>query len=205
MSGISFGNELKKIRKSAGMSSKVLSQKVNKAVTYVSQLERGLIKKPDFDTCKKILLELGFDEIEAIKTLSYFDIKSPEQEKAELDWTIKQAEKAYEEEESRYKTGFYTKKIEKISSGNELVLTQLRKNLDAFVTHDLSRAEKVVSNLNSIFKDEEKFDFFCSVFENDFSNLSSLERNRVLSMITNYVRKTNTDRIINSEEYTEEE
>ncbi|MDA2662452.1 hypothetical protein BKK39_25985 [Bacillus cereus] len=205
MSGISFGNELKKIRKSAGMSSKILSQKVNKAVTYVSQLERGLIKKPDFDTCKKILLELGFDEIEAIKTLNYFDIKSPEQEKAELDWTIKQAEKAYEEEESRYKTGFYTKKIEKISSGNELVLTQLRKNLDAFVTHDLSRAEKVVSNLNSIFKDEEKFDFFCSVFENDFSNLSSLERNRVLSMITNYVRKTNTDRIINSEEYTEEE
>ncbi|CKE81932.1 Helix-turn-helix [Streptococcus pneumoniae] len=205
MSGISFGNELKKIRKSAGMSSKILSQKVNKAVTYVSQLERGLIKKPDFDTCKKILLELGFDEIEAIKTLNYFDIKSPEQEKAELDWTIKQAEIAYEEEESRYKTGFYTKKIEKISSGNELVLTQLRKNLDAFVTHDLSRAEKVVSNLNSIFKDEEKFDFFCSVFENDFSNLSSLERNKVLSMITNYVRKTNTDRIINSEEYTEEE
>ncbi|MDQ1143423.1 transcriptional regulator with XRE-family HTH domain [Bacillus sp. SORGH_AS 510] len=205
MSGISFGNELKKIRKSAGISSKVLSQKVNKAVTYVSQLERGLIKKPDFETCLQILLELDFKETEAIRTLNYFDIKSPEQEKAELDWVIKQAERTYEEEEMKYKTGFYTNKIEKISNKNQEVIDRLRDNLDLFVKHDLTRAEKVLSNLISIFENEENFDFFCSVFENDFSNLSSSERNKLLSVITNYVRKANTDKIINSDEFTKEE
>ncbi|OIJ21878.1 hypothetical protein BKP45_04090 [Anaerobacillus alkalidiazotrophicus] len=200
MSGINFGSELKKIRKSAGISSKVLSQKVNKAVTYVSQLERGLIKKPDFHTCLQILLELGFNENEAKKTLNYFDIKSSEQEKAELEGIIKQAESSYEEEILKYKTGFYSNKIEKISNKNEEVIAQLRKNLDLFVLHDLSRADKVLSNLISIFENEEKFDFFCSVFENNFSNLSQTEKANLVSMITNYVRKANTERILNLDE-----
>ncbi len=205
LSGISFGNELKRIRKSVGISSKVLSQRVNKAVTYVSQLERGLIKKPDFHTCLQILVELGFTEEEANKTLNFFDIKSPEQEKAELELTIKQAERSHEEEIMKIKSGFYIDKIEKVSSKNDEVIARLKNNLDLFVKHDLSRAEKVLSNLISIFHDEEKFDFFCSVFENDFSNLSPTERNKILSTITAYVRKANTDKILNSNEYTEEE
>lgn len=205
MSGISFGNELKKIRKSVGISSKVLSQRVNKAVTYVSQLERGLIKKPDFYTCLQLLIELGFTEIEAKKTLNFFDIKSPEQEKAELNWIIKQAELSSDEEEMKIKTGYYIDKIEKVSSKNEEVIARLKENLDLFVKHDLSRAEMVLSNLISIFENEERFDFFCSVFENDFSNLSSSERNNVVSKISSYVRKANTERILNLKAYTEEE
>lgn len=205
MSGISFGNELKRIRKSVGISSKVLSQRVNKAVTYVSQLERGLIKKPDFHTCLQILIELGFKEEEAKKTLNFFDIKSPEQEKAELDWIIKQAEISHEEEEMKIKTGYYIDKIEKVSSKNEEVIARLRDNLDLFVKHDLSRADQVLSNLISIFHDEEKFDFFCSVFENDFSNLSPTERTNLVSMVTDFVRKTNTAKLLNLDEYTKEE
>ena len=46
MNKSSFGEELKALRKRVGMPSKVLSQKVGKAVTYVSQLERELIKIP---------------------------------------------------------------------------------------------------------------------------------------------------------------
>lgn len=205
LSGISFGSELKRIRKSVGISSKVLSQSVNKAVTYVSQLERGLIKKPDFHTCLQILVELGFTEEEANKTLNFFDIKSPEQEKAELEMTIKLAERSHEEEIMKINSGFYTDKIEKVSSKNDEVIKRFKNNLDLFVKHDLSRAEKVLTNLISIFHDEEKFDFFCSVFENDFSNLSLKERNKILSTISVYVRKANTERILNSSEYTEEE
>lgn len=205
MSGISFGSELKRIRKSVGISSKVLSQRVNKAVTYVSQLERGLIKKPDFLTCLQLLIELGFTETEAKKTLNFFDIKSPEQEKAELDLIIKQAEISHDEEEMKIKTGYYIDKIEKVSSKNEEVITRLKDNLDLFVKHDLSRADKVLSNLISIFHDEEKFDFFCSVFENNFSNLSPKERANVLSMITDFVRRANTAKLLNIDDTTKEE
>lgn len=205
MSGIKFGIELKKIRKSVGISSKVLSTKVNKAVTYVSQLERGLIKQPDFHTCLQILLELGFSEDEAKKTLTYFNIKSSEQERAELDWIVEQAEKNYIEEEVKIKTGFYVSKIEKISHENEVVIKLFKENLDSFITHDLSKAEKVLCNLISIFETEEKFDFFCSVFENDFSSLSLTERNTILSTLRNYIKKSNTDKFTNSRDYTEEE
>ncbi|GGA34567.1 hypothetical protein GCM10010917_19820 [Paenibacillus physcomitrellae] len=48
MNGIDFGSYLKSIRKSKKVPSKELSIRVGKAVTYVSQIERGLIKKPDF-------------------------------------------------------------------------------------------------------------------------------------------------------------
>lgn len=196
MSGISFGSELKKIRKSVGVSSKILSQRVNKAVTYVSQLERGLIKKPDFSTCLQLLVELGYSESEARKTLNFFDIRSPEQEKAELEWIIKQAEISDDEEETKIKTGYYINKIERVSEKNEEVIAKLKSNLDLFVKHDLTRAEKVLSNLVSIFQNEESFDFFCSVFENDISKLSPAEREILVSMITNYVRKTNTANLL---------
>ncbi len=79
MNKSSFGEELKALRKRVGMPSKVLSQKVGKAVTYVSQLERELIKNPSYTTCLQILLELGLIKEDAEKMLNYYGIQSKEE------------------------------------------------------------------------------------------------------------------------------
>jgi transcriptional regulator with XRE-family HTH domain len=60
MDGIEFGKILKKERIKKCISSKLLSKQADKAVTYVSQLERGLIKNADNETCKKIMNIVGF-------------------------------------------------------------------------------------------------------------------------------------------------
>jgi transcriptional regulator with XRE-family HTH domain len=201
MSGISFGKELKLLRKKVGISSKVLSQKVNKAVTYVSQLERGLIKNPDYETCKRILLELGLSVSEAEKMLDYFDIKSPEQEQAELDLAIKLAE----QEELMHKSGYYAKKLKKLAKRNEIILKLFEKRFENFILFDHSRAEEVIYNLIMILHDEELFDsFFCSLFENNYSNLTDQERDEVLSLVNDYVREKENEKFINSIDEMEE-
>jgi transcriptional regulator with XRE-family HTH domain len=63
-----IGNYIRQVRKSKGIGSRELARKINKAETYISQLERGLIKKPDYDTTRILLetLEVPSDIIEEI-------------------------------------------------------------------------------------------------------------------------------------------
>lgn len=116
MNGIEFGKELKKIRTNAGISSKVLSSKVGKAVTYVSQLENGKIKSPDFETCFKLLEELGVEHGKIEGILDYFGIISPQREKADLELSIK----LMEQEEEKWRLGWYEKKFNELHNKHEI-------------------------------------------------------------------------------------
>lgn len=201
MSGVSFGKELKVLRNKVGLSSKVLSQKVGKAVTYVSQLERGLIKNPDYDTCRRILAELGLTNTDGENMLNYFSIKSPELKHAELEWSIRLAE----EEELKHESGYYNKKLEKITNKNAQVINLLEKRLGNFVMYDHSRAENVLNNLIKLFEDEELFDyFFCTLFENNYSALSDQERSTALSLVNDYIRNRSNKKFITSLDNKEE-
>lgn len=74
MSGQEFGKKLREFRKEMKVSSRVLSKTINKAETYVSQIERGLNENPDYDACKRILMELDFSEEESIFLLNEYEI-----------------------------------------------------------------------------------------------------------------------------------
>ncbi|MEC5260010.1 MULTISPECIES: helix-turn-helix transcriptional regulator [Bacillus amyloliquefaciens group] len=79
-----FREDIKNIRIQKKIGSRKLSRLIGKAETYISQLERGLIKSPDYSTCFSIMKELGFaeDRIEEILA-DYYHIKSPERIAAE--------------------------------------------------------------------------------------------------------------------------
>lgn len=202
MSGVNFGKELKVLRNKVGISSKVLSKNVGKAVTYVSQLERGLIKNPDYDTCRKILAELGISDSEAENMLDFFSIKSPEQEQAEIEWSIKLAE----EEQAKHESGYYNRKLQKISNMNDQVLQTLEKRFNNFVMYDQTRAESVLNNLIKLLHDEEAFDsFFCSLFENNYMTLSEQERSKVLTLVNDYVIEKENERFLNLTDEGEDE
>jgi transcriptional regulator with XRE-family HTH domain len=202
MSGITFGKELRILRNKVGISSKVLSKNVGKAVTYVSQLERGLIKNPDYEVCRKILAELGISDSEAEKMLDFYSIKSPEQEQAELEWSIRLAE----EEQAKLESGYYSRRLQKMTNMNGQLLQLLGIRLNNFVMYDQTRAESVLNNLMRLLEDEETFYFFfCSLFENNYMALSERERSNVLSIVNDYVMEKNNEKLLDLADEGEDE
>jgi len=69
-----FGNYIRQLREECNIGSRELSKKINKAETYISQLERGLIKKPDYETSKLILYYLKLPENQIGEILLKFNI-----------------------------------------------------------------------------------------------------------------------------------
>jgi len=53
--GAQFGKDLKELRLQKGYGSVKLSKDIGKAVTYVSQMEKGKIKHPPVETCRQLL------------------------------------------------------------------------------------------------------------------------------------------------------
>lgn len=176
MNGVSFGIKIKELRKKAGIPSKELSTKVGKAVTYVSQLERGLIKKPDFDTCYKLLLELGVAEDKAEGILGYYGILSPEREQYELEWASKQAEEAWNFD-------WIEQSTEKLKQSN----SHLYSKFNLLIEKDLSKAEKLIYNLEALTASRDKFDFLCSLFEYDYSVMTNEDRKELSETISKLV------------------
>jgi transcriptional regulator with XRE-family HTH domain len=185
MNGIAFGKELKRLRNKVGISSKILSTSVGKAVTYVSQLENGKIKNPDFETCLKLLQELGVEKKKIEGVLDYFGIISPEREQEELEMSIR----LFEQKEDRWKLGWYENKIEKLLTKNEV----LHRRMESFIHFDVTRADTVISNMVALSEDEEKFEFLCSLFENNFASLNLKDMEQVLRLVSDFVKEKNTE------------
>lgn len=192
MTILSFGKELKELRKRAGIPSKVLSEKVGKAVTYVSQLEREIIKNPSYEPCLQILLELGLHVEEAEKMLAYYDIKSKENKKAEYKTNLRFAE----EEKLKINSNYYERKFEQIEKSKTQFLHLAAERFSTLGQFDNSRASKVLDNLNSILSSEEKSDFFFSLFENDFSKLNFKESEILLRITDKEYKNMITKKII---------
>lgn len=176
MNGVSFGKKVKELRKKSGIPSKELATKVGKAVTYVSQLERGLIKKPDFDTCFKLLKELGSPEDKIEDILSYYGIVSPQREQQELEWATKQAEEAWNFD-------WMEQSKQKLMHSND----QLHSKFNLLIEKDLSKAEKLINNIESLTKSKDKFDFLCTLFEYDYSVMETDDRKELTDIISRYI------------------
>lgn len=176
MNGIAFGKEIKKLRKKVGIVSKELSQQVGKAVTYVSQLERGLIKKPDYNTSYELLKRLEMDEMKIDGVLNYFGIKSPEREQAEAEWSAQQAD---------IESSFDWLESEKahLKSKNE----RLHLSLDMLIDVDFSAANKLINHIEALTIDKSKFYFLTSLFEYDYSKFTSEERTNIISAVMRVV------------------
>ncbi|MGG3400942.1 helix-turn-helix transcriptional regulator [Bacillus paranthracis] len=194
MNKSSFGEELKALRKRVGMPSKVLSQKVGKAVTYVSQLERELIKNPSYTTCLQILLELGLIKEDAEKMLNYYGIQSKEEKQAELELAVK----LDEELSWKINSGYYSKKLEQIERKRHLFLQLIDKQLKTLGHFDNSRTDIILSNLIELLKSEEKAELLFEFFGNDFSKLDYEEIQLIISKANKEYKKTMAEKFINS-------
>lgn len=181
MNGIAFGKEIKKLRKKVGIASKELSQQVGKAVTYVSQLERGLIKKPDYFISYELLKRLEIDEKNIDGLLDYFGIKSPEREQSEAEWATEQSEKI-----SSFDWLERDKYI--LKQKND----RLHVSLSILIDVDIAAADKLINHIEALTVDKGKFEFLTSLFEFDYSKITPEERTQILMAIRSIINASYT-------------
>jgi hypothetical protein len=67
---------------------------------------------------------------------------------------------------------------------------KLQQELNVFLDHDFSKAERVTSNLyDVVMGDDQVFNFFTSLFEIDYARLSEEERQQILMNIKSVATK----------------
>ncbi|USK78936.1 helix-turn-helix domain-containing protein [Peribacillus frigoritolerans] len=64
---------VKNEREKLNLSARQVSEKIHKSESYISQLERGLVKEPPLFTAEKIMVALGHEPKELAKFKSYQD------------------------------------------------------------------------------------------------------------------------------------
>lgn len=130
----SLGEYIKLLRKSKKITSINLSRMINKSDSYISHLENGRYKSPDYDTLYEILKRLSVDEDKIEDFLEHFDILSPNR----IEWEEKQImlsmEEPSEEEVQSWAAkaeeydNFLLEDYERSEDGNELVIDILDEN-----------------------------------------------------------------------------
>ncbi|WP_419883939.1 helix-turn-helix domain-containing protein [Peribacillus sp. B-H-3] len=209
MSINNIGRDIKALRTKRGIGSRELSRLIGKAETYISQLERGLIKKLDYNTAYDIMKHLGFTESGIDEFLdSFYQIKSPERIESESEevanWDEKRAAEIEEmliqghEEmdtdqeypnakskngkinlESQWMMDLYEKMEEK----NE----EIKKELSFNINKNMQIFEPVIDNLYSFLtsmrEDRGNFEFFVGLFENDLSVLKDESKGEILRAV----------------------
>ncbi|RVT65296.1 helix-turn-helix domain-containing protein [Niallia taxi] len=215
MSINNFGRDIKALRTNRKIGSRELSRLIGKAETYISQLERGLIKKPDYDTAYDIVKHLGWDEnkIEGILDKLY-QIKSTERIAAEAAvanqnearaaaieemWLQRQvdidSDPVYLEKNRltpdmiNFESEWMQELIDKLEEQNEEIKMELSFNIEK----NAKTFESVLNNLHSLLtsmrKDRKNFNFFVDLFKNDLSILSEESKDRILITIKEEVKK----------------
>lgn len=209
MSINNFGRDIKALRTKRGIGSRELSRLIGKAETYISQLERGLIKKPDYNTSFSILKHLGFKESGIEDFLyDYHQIKSPERIESEAEEVANWEEKRVAEIEAmifqkqdtidinqEYKENIENNDLDwfesewmkvlyqQLESKNEEIKRELSFNLEK----NMKTFESVLENLHSLItsmrKDKGNFDFFVGLFEHDLSILDEESKGKILKVV----------------------
>ncbi|MBT2616124.1 MULTISPECIES: helix-turn-helix domain-containing protein [unclassified Bacillus (in: firmicutes)] len=216
MSINNIGRDIKALRTKRGIGSRELSRLIGKAETYISQLERGLIKKLDYNTAYDIMKHLGFTESGIDEFLdSFYQIKSPARIEAEAEqgvnwdearavkieemWIQRQEDIDTDREyqanklendminlESQWMMNLYEKMEEK----NE----EIKKELSFNINKNMQTFEPVINNLYSFLtsmrEDRGNFEFFVGLFENDLSVLNDKSKGKILRAVKEEMDKT---------------
>lgn len=187
--GISFGQTFKKLREQAKIPSKTLSTKVGKAITYVSQLERGLIKNPDYITCYKLLELVGEKPHSIEEVLKNHGITNRINiSTEEIDKITGSVEKPnYQQAGKRLR--FYDEKKREAKYKNNTI----HSTLDTLTDTDVTRASVVINNICNLTQDEYELDFLCDLFAFDYSLLSSEKRAEILGEIKRIVERSTSE------------
>lgn len=181
MGGVAFGQTLRQLREKARISSKGLSKQVGKAATYVSQLERGLIRNPSYDTCRQLLEQVGVGPDSVDSVLAQHGIRSDhnmfvegmegngrgEPEAREILLKPDAVARIYEE------------KYRDAKEKTDYIFTIFNILVDT----DITRASVVINNLYRLIQDENNLDFLFGVLSLDYKQLPAESKAEILARL----------------------
>jgi transcriptional regulator with XRE-family HTH domain len=204
-----IGKDVKALRKKKGIGSRELSRLIGKAETYISQLERGLIKTPDYNTAFNIMKHLGIreDKIEDHLFIGYY-IQSPSRIEAEEAWEKQQIENEQDPEYQKAKLErdieryendleWQEREIEWLSSVEaelDKKNNEIKDELSFFIDKKLDKFLDVIRNLHtlvmSMSKNKEDYDLFTNLFKRDITQFSEEGKKRIIETIKGEFEKS---------------
>ena len=193
---LSFGEQLRIMREAKGISSSKLSTAIGKTRSYVSQIERGLIKYPDYNAAYKLMVLVGFEKSKIDDILELFSIYSPEKMKYKLQiedlideaWIAKEEELNNDEDYQQHKAEeqiewYLADSINKLNETNESIY----KIFESFINRNLYQAELLLNNIKKMTETKETFNFFCELNQKNFSKLDNDKLNILLNIIEEFI------------------
>jgi transcriptional regulator with XRE-family HTH domain len=181
----SIGETIKRLREQNGLSTRELSEAINKGAAYISQLERNIIKKPKLTTLITIFETLNCKKEEIYNTLTEFGYNmKPPVDPINIDVQVKMGN-------ILGKTTTITSLKELEEKIKSLQHDNLRnfEILKHFINIDVSRSETVIQNMNRLLSNKETFNFFVQFFSIDFTKFEVKKLEEIIHLITN----NNTD------------
>jgi transcriptional regulator with XRE-family HTH domain len=187
MNGIVFGRELRNLRNKSGKTAKELSRMIGKGDAYVSQLESGKIKKPDYETCSLLLQKLGLDESRIEEILDRFNIKSTERIQEEFKNTVQLNYFSNSNRNIVYDTAFFIDWYKELSDELKQANARIHHTFDLLIERDFSTAQKVINNLDTFTSNIDDLYFFCLLMSNDYSKLRPEKREELIGTISDFM------------------
>ncbi|WP_175637912.1 helix-turn-helix domain-containing protein [Metabacillus schmidteae] len=175
MENVTFGDFIRGLRLKNRISSRDLSSKIGKSFAYVSQLERGNIKKPDYETAYQLLeyLNVNQSEINDILNNKYRfsdnDFSFSNKYNLEIDYNNKLFNTSSIINKNDYNDG----EIEDITKVQSNLLDEY---FFSAIVNEMNKMNTVISNLKHLFQDEEGRKFFTSLFSYDLSKLDKKDK-----------------------------
>jgi transcriptional regulator with XRE-family HTH domain len=174
-----FGEELKEYREEKGIGSRKLSKLIGKTESYVSQIERGVIKKPSYYIAFNLFKQMDLDVEEIINILNKYQI-SPE---STVDNNLASSFELYTDESINNKS---SNVLEWMDEAKRTLRRSTINNINMFIDKDYSRAISVLENFNSLILDnKETYDFICTLLNYDYKILNSNEKSTLLNTVNN--------------------
>jgi len=78
---------------------------------------------------------------------------------------------------------WYDKMAQKLNVSND----RFHDVLSLFIEKDFTKSEKLITNLSALITTKETFDFLISLFEYDYSRISSEDRKEILEIIRKFI------------------
>ncbi|WBL16340.1 helix-turn-helix domain-containing protein [Sutcliffiella sp. NC1] len=215
-----IGEFLHSTRRSKRINSTDLSKAVGKSPAYISQIENGRNKNPDYETMYKVFKHLGIEEEKIEDYLLHFQIKSPEREAWEEEQAIKASMEPtdeditymerqadfYRQEDMRE---FHERKVDAVfnkyideSSEDDLVYDMIKENIktivyvmDNIIEHDINNAFNLITGLGKTFDEittnEKFYKFIVKLFSDKETRLHSLDEEGMLKVLNTLYEELN--------------
>jgi transcriptional regulator with XRE-family HTH domain len=193
MSNMTFAEYLKLHRKRSGISSKELAKMVGKGLAYVSQIENGRNKNPDFQVAYNLLKIVGVKEDQIENILLNFEIISPERVAEEQmiddEYARRQEEMANDQEYQEYLIEQQIEWLEAKENNLISINDEIHKELSFFIKQniDIDTFNNTIGNLHSLVmsmrKNYEDYHFFTQLFKRDIAEFSDESKKRIIQTI----------------------